>query len=74
MDKQFPVPSGTSRTFRNLNRTTLMMVFSCISLFLSSQISEEPAAGFMAGLLIAVLIKSVKATKEFKDELAQPQV
>jgi uncharacterized membrane protein len=30
-------------------------------------------AGFIAGLLIAVLIKSVKATREFRDELPQPQ-
>lgn len=31
-------------------------------------------AGFIAGLLIAILVKSVKATREFRDELAEPQV
>ena len=30
-------------------------------------------AGFIAGLLIAILIKSVKATREFRDEVPQPQ-
>ncbi len=30
-------------------------------------------AGFVAGLLIAILVKSVKATREFRDEMPQPQ-